>query len=160
MNHFELGEPESTLHLKKTGSALKAVQISAWSLETYAFDEYAQGVAVKARQQKTSQIYRLRMLGAWLRIWVSNLSSQPAGLSATAISAGNGHTCALLSDGSVVCWGYGGYGQLGTGSALNVGGSRGYNLTAVSLGSGVQQWQQRMFFQKRLKQTTHRFPIQ
>ena len=32
------------------------------------------------------------------------------------VSAGNGFTCALLKTGDVYCWGYGNYGDLGTGS--------------------------------------------
>ena len=39
----------------------------------------------------------------------------PAIFPATQISAGTYHTCALISDGTVTCWGAGGYGQLGTG---------------------------------------------
>jgi len=38
---------------------------------------------------------------------------------ATQIAAGGNYTCALISDGTVTCWGYGGYGQLGTGDTNN-----------------------------------------
>ena len=40
---------------------------------------------------------------------------------ATAIAAGGTHTCALLSTGSISCWGSGYYGQLGHGNTHNIG---------------------------------------
>ena len=43
------------------------------------------------------------------------------GRKAVAITAGSYHTCAILDDGSVRCWGYGGNGRLGFGSTKNVG---------------------------------------
>ena len=48
------------------------------------------------------------------------LSTTPVAVSglttAIAVSAGYYHTCAVLSDGSIWCWGYGGEGELGTGT--------------------------------------------
>ena len=43
------------------------------------------------------------------------------GRTAAAISAGGAHTCALLDDGSVRCWGYGANGRLGYGNQTNLG---------------------------------------
>lgn len=40
---------------------------------------------------------------------------------ATAISAGAGHSCALLNGGTVRCWGSGEHGRLGTGHTQNIG---------------------------------------
>jgi alpha-tubulin suppressor-like RCC1 family protein len=58
---------------------------------------------------------------------------------AIAIAAGGFHSCALLDDGSVRCWGYGLYGQLGQGDTRARGdqpGELGPNLPAIELGSG------------------------
>jgi alpha-tubulin suppressor-like RCC1 family protein len=43
------------------------------------------------------------------------------GAPATAISAGDSHTCAILAGGSVRCWGFAGNGQLGYGNMVHIG---------------------------------------
>ncbi len=43
------------------------------------------------------------------------------GRTATAITAGDAHTCAILDDGTVRCWGFGASGRLGYGNTTNVG---------------------------------------
>jgi len=48
-------------------------------------------------------------------------SSYDDRLKATAVSAGREHTCALLENGEVKCWGWGGHGQLGQDSNDNYG---------------------------------------
>lgn len=58
---------------------------------------------------------------------------------AVAIAAGGSHTCALLDDASVKCWGDNDYGKLGLGDTADrggVAGEMGDNLTAVDLGTG------------------------
>jgi alpha-tubulin suppressor-like RCC1 family protein len=57
------------------------------------------------------------------------------GGAAVAIAAGGRHTCAVLEDRSVRCWGSGQFGQLGYGNTNNVGdGGRGQNQTPASAG--------------------------
>src|SRR3989475_8829922 len=51
---------------------------------------------------------------------VSRTPVRVAGITtATAVTAGGFHTCALLQDGTVRCWGQNTFGQLGNGSILN-----------------------------------------
>lgn len=57
------------------------------------------------------------------------------GGSATAISAGQSHTCATLSDGTSRCWGSGASGRLGYGNTFAIGDNENPSLAgAVSLG--------------------------
>lgn len=62
-----------------------------------------------------------------------------AGRTATAITAGTYHTCAILDDGHVKCWGNDAYGGVGLGDTSTHGGSPGEMgdaLPAVDLGPG------------------------
>jgi alpha-tubulin suppressor-like RCC1 family protein len=45
----------------------------------------------------------------------------PLGAKATAVSAGQGHVCAVLTDGKLACWGNGMQGQLGNGGTNDIG---------------------------------------
>jgi alpha-tubulin suppressor-like RCC1 family protein len=62
-----------------------------------------------------------------------------AGRTAIAVAAGEDHSCALLDDRSVKCWGLNDFGQLGRGATEDLGdevGEMGDNLPAVDLGAG------------------------
>ncbi|MEY2780115.1 MAG: hypothetical protein RL623_1295, partial [Actinomycetota bacterium] len=55
-----------------------------------------------------------------------------AGRTATAISAGANHTCAVLDNAQAVCWGDNSYGQLGQGNIDNIGDGVGPTVAAIS----------------------------
>ena len=62
-----------------------------------------------------------------------------SGRTATAIAAGNHHTCAILDNATIKCWGSNASGQLGLGNTSNRGDNSsemGDNLPSVDLGSG------------------------
>jgi hypothetical protein len=59
-------------------------------------------------------------------------SSLGTGRTAVALSSGNYHTCAILDNGSVSCWGYGNYGQMGNGATS----SKSTPTLTSSLGTG------------------------
>jgi alpha-tubulin suppressor-like RCC1 family protein len=48
-----------------------------------------------------------------------DVSGLPAGVAVTQLTAGASHTCALLADGSIWCWGYNSYSQLGNNTTTN-----------------------------------------
>ncbi|MDC0747408.1 DUF4215 domain-containing protein [Polyangium mundeleinium] len=62
-----------------------------------------------------------------------------AGRTAKAISCGYAHSCAILDDDSLKCWGYNANGQLGQGDTMdrgNMPGQMGDDLPPISLGTG------------------------
>jgi alpha-tubulin suppressor-like RCC1 family protein len=62
------------------------------------------------------------------------------GRSAAAVTIGSRHSCAILDDGSVKCWGSGSVGKLGQGDGEDRGnepGEMGDNLPVVPLGTGL-----------------------
>jgi alpha-tubulin suppressor-like RCC1 family protein len=62
-----------------------------------------------------------------------------SGRTATAIDLGPSHSCALLDNATVKCWGSGAFGKLGYGDTTNRGdgpGEMGNNLPTIALGTG------------------------
>ena len=60
----------------------------------------------------------------------------PAGRTAEAVATGQTHTCAILDDGAVWCWGDNEYGKLGVGNSSNSGNWR-YSPNPVMMPSGT-----------------------
>ena len=86
-------------------------------------------------------------LGYHVKVWrgntfesVTNLGTVNLGTGRTAkaIAAGGAHTCAILANDSVKCWGGGGVGQLGYDDQISRGNTLASmkNLGTVNLGTG------------------------
>jgi alpha-tubulin suppressor-like RCC1 family protein len=73
--------------------------------------------------KQTIHIYYVSISMAFVFIVACNSVNETVDLriisTATSVSAGEYHTCAVLSGGSVSCWGYGSYGKLGNDSTSN-----------------------------------------
>jgi alpha-tubulin suppressor-like RCC1 family protein len=70
---------------------------------------------------------------------LSLLTTAYSALNASMVKVGGSHSCALLSDDSLVCWGSNSAGQLGLGVSGNVGdfpGQMGDKITATDVGTG------------------------
>ena len=83
------------------------------------------------------------MLSTWVKVFalILDLFNYPhfvtsiyvvVGSLANSVAAGDHHTCAVLLDGSVACWGLNNHGQLGTGDTTNI-----VSPSAVNLGTGA-----------------------
>jgi alpha-tubulin suppressor-like RCC1 family protein len=59
------------------------------------------------------------------------------GHDAVAVSAGEFHTCAVLDDGSLRCWGRNDHGQLGQGNTTDIGDNAGESSVEVDLGGAA-----------------------
>ena len=76
--------------------------------------------------------------GTGLSVATSSVVSLGTGRTVRSISAGAAHTCALLDNATVKCWGYGAVGALGYENTVNKGistGQMGDSLPAVALGT-------------------------
>jgi len=103
-------------------------------------------VAISSGEYHTCAILDDASINCWGYNWNDKLGDEPTtdqrtptqtsslgtGRTAVAISSGGYHTCAILDDASVSCWGYNDYGQLGDGTITH----RNTSTQTLSLGAG------------------------
>ena len=88
---------------------------------------------METKRRANKAFARAKQLWIWAAALVFSYVDLGAGRSATALAAGRHHTCALLDDASIKCWGKNEHGQLGI--PLTTSASRG--LVASGMGSGL-----------------------
>ncbi len=104
---------------------------------------HAGAPAVHAVRRRTAALLVTALLASLLA-----LIAAPAGAdgneapgapaAARSLSVGNSHNCVILDNGGAKCWGFGSFGQLGQGSAVNLGDDPGEMsaLASINLGTG------------------------
>ena len=132
LNGQDLVTPTQTASL---GTGRTAVAISAGALHTCVILDNGSVSCWGATEQIGN--------GDWLdRNTPTLTNSFGIGRTAVAISAGNAHTCVILDNGSVSCWGHGGGGRLGNGDteqrlSPTLTETLGQGRTAVEISSGL-----------------------
>jgi alpha-tubulin suppressor-like RCC1 family protein len=124
----------------------KAGQSAAVLAQTFRFDNFAGGLSMSQPGE--------RLIRAWAWLLLCFIALPRAAADSTALGVGMEHTCAVLSDGSVRCWGINTSGELGNGttslfsptSVSSLGGAAvaiasGWSHTCALLSDGsVQCW--------------------
>ena len=124
---------KQTIHIYYVSISMAFVFIAACNSvnETVDVRIFSQATSVSAGVSHTCAV----LSGGTVKCWgrgsygqlgdgsTTSTQSTPVSVSsistATSVSAGYRHTCAVLSGGTVKCWGYGSYGQLGDGSTTS-----------------------------------------